>query len=65
MIKCLEINDMAFPIKLEQYEGKEEFVVSYGLQVDANLSYKEATEKLGEAILHALCCEDKIKCFSD
>lgn len=61
MKTCLEINDMAFPIKLEQYKGKNEFIVTYGLQIRPNLTYSQAATELGTAIMHALKCDSKIE----
>jgi hypothetical protein len=47
----------ALVIKLEQKNRKGyRFRVTYGLQVDDDLTYEQATRKLGEAMLHALSC---------
>lgn len=56
---CFEINDMAFPIKLEQ-SGVNRFRVTYGKQVTRNLSYAAACAELGASIMHALACDGKI-----
>jgi hypothetical protein len=47
------------PIKLEQ-AGVDNFRVTYGKQVDANLDYGEAAAKLGQAIMHWLACEGQL-----
>lgn len=44
------------PIKLEQYEGKDMFRVTYGLEVHPNLTYPEAAKELGGRIMHAQSC---------
>ena len=49
----------ALLIKLHQ-QGKNKFTVTYGKQIDANLSYADAASKLGEALMHALACEGKL-----
>lgn len=36
---------------------KDHYVVSYGLQEDNCFSYEEACRKIGENIMHQLCCE--------
>ncbi len=48
-----------WPIVLYQH-GADDFTVRYGLQLDAHLSYGRAAAKLGQAIMHALACEDKL-----
>lgn len=47
------------PIKLEQ-RGKDNFRVTYGRQVDDNLTYGQACAKLGQAQLHWLSCESRV-----
>lgn len=59
MKTCFETDLNGYPIKLEQ-RSNGKFKVTYGFQVDDNLSYKQGTEKLGEAIFHALACESKL-----
>ncbi len=54
-----ETTQLAFPICLIQ-TGVDRFVVQYGKQVDSNLCYRDAASKLGEAIMHALACDDKL-----
>lgn len=56
---CHEVKDLAFPIKLEQL-GVDRFRVTYGLQVDDELTYGRAAAKYGEAIMHALACDSKL-----
>lgn len=55
--ECFTLPDMQ--IMLGQ-QGRDNFTVTYGKQVDSNLSYGEACTKLGRAILHALACEGKL-----
>jgi hypothetical protein len=59
MILCY--NDEARQIKLEQSEEAPQrlFRMTYGKMVLKNLTYDQATKALGQAILHALCCEGK------
>lgn len=59
MTTCFECNDLAFPIKLSQ-RGRDNFTVTYGLQVDKNLSYGDAAAKLGQAIMHAAAFEGRL-----
>lgn len=47
------------PIKLEQ-RGKDNFRVTYGLQVDDNLTYGQAAAKLGQAQMHWPACESML-----
>lgn len=49
----------AMEITLGQ-QGRDNFTVTYGKQVNSNLPYGEACAKLGKAILHALACEGKL-----
>ena len=58
-VECFTLDSMAFPIKLGQ-QGPDNFTVTYGKQVDSNLTYGDACSKLGQAILHALACAGKI-----
>lgn len=51
-----DINDLG--IDLHQ-EGKS-LTVIYGAQVDRDLNYSQACDKLGEAIMHALCCAGRL-----
>ena len=61
MKTCIEITDLAFPIKLEQSEtGPQLFKVTYGKQIRHKLLYEEAAEELGAAIMHALACDGKL-----
>jgi hypothetical protein len=58
---CYQITDIIpqWPITLVQL-GKDDFIVTYGKQVDARLDYSHAACKLGQAIMHALACESKL-----
>jgi len=47
------------PIKLEQH-GKDNFRVTYGLQVDDGLNYAQAAAKFGQAVMHWLACEGRL-----
>ncbi len=61
MKTCIEINNLAFPIKLEQCEnGDHIFTVTYGKQVEDDLTYCKAGQALGFAIMHALSCDGKL-----
>ena len=40
-----------------QQRSRNVFLVRYGKQVDAGLSYDEACAKLGQALMHELACE--------
>jgi hypothetical protein len=61
---CIELTDLAFPIKLEQ-TSKNRFRVTYGEQVISGLSYSQACTELGASIMHALACDGKIKNGTD
>lgn len=54
---CYEVPD--FKIKLEQ-NGRDRFTVTYWLQVERDLTYAIAAQRLGEAIMHALSCDGKV-----
>jgi hypothetical protein len=59
---CHEFSEMQTgfgPIKLEQ-RGKDNFRVTYGLQVDDSLTYPQAAAKLGEAIMHYLALAGRL-----
>ncbi len=58
-VECFTLDSMGCPIKLGQ-QGPDNFTVTYGKQVDSNLTYGDACSKLGQAILHALACAGKI-----
>lgn len=61
MITCIQLDDVPFGITLEQHGGKDKlFKVTYGLQVEDNLTYAEAGKSLGYAIMHALACDGKL-----
>lgn len=40
-----------------QQRGIDNFLVRYGRQVEAGLSYGEACGKLGQALMHQLACD--------
>lgn len=52
---CMRDADLWLKIE-QQTNRKALFRVTYGLQVNDELTYEEACNKVGEAILHALCC---------
>jgi hypothetical protein len=56
---CIDLKGLAFPIRLEQ-EGRDDFRVVYGKQVDQHLSYGRAASQLGLDIMHALACDGKL-----
>jgi hypothetical protein len=56
---CYSTSEFGIPISLIQ-NGKDNFTVIYGLQVDKNLNYANAAAKLGQAFMHALACDDKL-----
>jgi hypothetical protein len=45
----------AFPISIEA--TSQGFRVTYGVQVNSSLSYTDACNELGAAIMHALYCD--------
>lgn len=64
MKTCFELNSLAFPVKLEQRANRT-FRVTYGKQVTDKLSYTQATQKLGAAIMHALACDGAVESEAD
>lgn len=58
---CWENADIMpqWPIRLYQ-DGRDNFAVQYGQQLDERLSYGQATAKLGQAIMHALACAGEL-----
>lgn len=56
---CIELTDLAFPVRLEQ-TGVDKFVVTYGKQVKSGLTYAQAASELGADIMHALACDGKL-----
>ena len=60
MKTCYEANFAGFPVVLQQYRGRDLYRVTYGAQVDRDLSYSAAAKKLGEAIMHGLQCEGRL-----
>lgn len=57
MKTCFE--DKRRDIMLKQAENRL-FIVRYGKQVKAQLTYEEAATELGACIMHALACEEKL-----
>lgn len=47
-------------IKLDQYEN-DKFAILSGAEYNVDLTYVQAAEALGTAIMHALVCEGRIK----
>jgi hypothetical protein len=48
-----------FDIVLSQ-NGPDDFTVTYGRQIRANLDYVRASAELGACIMHALACDGKL-----
>lgn len=45
-------------ITVTQSEARgRRFTVTYGLQVESNLTYSKACSEIGRAILHHACCQ--------
>lgn len=55
MKTCIELKELEYPVKVEQ-RGKDNFTVTYHLQVRKNLTYAEAAHEFGECVFHALAC---------
>jgi hypothetical protein len=61
MQTVFETNEFAFPIKVEQHDGRKAlFKVTYGLQSRHHLTYLSAATELGLIMFHALACEGKL-----
>lgn len=58
MKTCFTVN-IAWAITLRQ-RGKDSFQVQYGAQIKDRLTYAAAAKELGECIMHALACEDRL-----
>ena len=56
---CWSTEIAGFAIKLSQ-QGCDRFTVTYGKQIESKRSYAQAAASLGEAIMHALVCEDRL-----
>ena len=54
---CFEIDKKPWPIRLEQKGSEQLFRVTYGYQVDDDLTYGEAAARLGQAIMHRAACD--------
>lgn len=59
MNTCINLDTLAFPIKVEQ-DSKRKFTVTYGKQIKKNLTYTEAAHEFGECVFHALACDGKL-----
>ena len=59
MKTAIDLNNLAFPMKVEQH-GPEDFRVTYGKQVKDHLTYEEAAEEFGLCVFHALACDGKL-----
>lgn len=58
MRTILKVEDLPFPIKVEQREDKQKrFKVTYGKEVRDGLSYVDAAKAFGLCYFHALACE--------
>jgi hypothetical protein len=60
MKTCFEILNGNFPIRLEQRGENGLFRVTYGKQVQNNLTYDQAASDLGAAIMHNAALEGKL-----
>lgn len=61
MKTILRVEDLPFPIKVEQGAGENKlFRVTYGKQVQSNLTYVEAARAFGLCYFHALACEGQL-----
>jgi hypothetical protein len=54
---CFAINDAN--IKLEQI-GRDNFTVTYGLQIKRRLTYSQAATELGCVIMHDAACRSAL-----
>jgi len=53
---CLQVADVTL-----QQRGRNHFLVRYGKQVDAELDYAMATERLGMALMHQAACNGTLE----
>jgi hypothetical protein len=59
MNTCIELPDLAYPVKVDQLsDGK--FRVTYGKQVKTDLHYGAAAHEFGLCVFHALACDGKL-----
>ncbi len=56
---CWINHDIDSTIELIQ-NGKDNFTVIYGKQVDDGLNYRDAAFELGRSIMHALACVGRL-----
>jgi hypothetical protein len=61
MTTCWQTKIAGFDIKLRQSTKPSVFEVTYGTQTAPFLSYMEAAQQLGAAIMHALVYEGKVE----
>lgn len=61
------VRGYGWPIKLERTKRSEDredpsdrFCLTYGKQVTCGLTYTQAAQELGAAIMHACACEGKL-----
>jgi hypothetical protein len=59
MKTCIELNDLPFPVRVEQ-SASGKFRVTYGKEVHSGLSYEKAANRFGLCVFHALACADKL-----
>lgn len=59
MKTCFETEIAGLNIRLEQKKNLR-FNVRYGAQNFSDKTYREAALELGQCIMHALACEDKL-----
>lgn len=59
MTTCINLESLAFPIKLTQ-QGIDRFTVIYGKQTRKGMTYTQAAQELGACIMHALACDGKL-----
>jgi hypothetical protein len=52
---CLQVDAVTL-----QQRGRDRFAVRYGKEVNADLTYAEACDYLGRALLHQAACEGKL-----
>jgi hypothetical protein len=60
---CIKLADElgagAYPVTLGQH-GRDRFKVTYGRSVRDELDYAAAAKALGESIMHALACSERL-----
>ena len=48
---------LQFDMVTLQQRGRDNFAVRYGRQVEAQLTYAQACDKLGQALMHQAACD--------